>query len=96
MARLSKQLEEAKHALILEEQRKNDLMGQLRTANEEISKLTRKSNEAKAAGEDLVLQLENKIKTLTDTLASKDHDLSHTSLSKDNADKVGYYTLVYF
>lgn len=88
MTRLSKQLEEAKNTLTLEEQRKNDLMGQLRTANEEISKLTRKSNEAKAAGEDLVLQLENKIKTLTDTLTSKDHDLSHTSLSKDNADKV--------
>ena len=90
MIRLSKQLEEIKHALTTEEQRQNELMGQLRVANEEISTLTRKSNDAKAVGEELVLQLENKIKTLTDTLASKDHDLSHTSLSKDNADKVCY------
>jgi chromosome segregation ATPase len=90
MIRLSKQLEDAKSALTTEEQRKNDVMVQLKTANEEITMLTRKSNDAKAAGEELVLQLENKIKTLTDALASKDHDLSNTSMSKDNADKVGY------
>ena len=88
IARLSKQLQEANNALTSEEQRKNDLTVQLRTATDEIITITRKANDAKSAGEDLVLQLENKIKTLTDALASKDHDLSHTSQSKDTADKV--------
>ena len=86
--RLSKQLQDANQVLALEEQRKNELTMQLRTANEEMVTLTRKSNDAKSAGEDLVLQLESKIKTLTDALATKDNDLSHTSLSKDTADKV--------
>ena len=88
MSRLSKQLQETKDALTVEEQRKNELIGQLKVANDEIVTLTRKANDSKAVGEELVLQLEGKIKLLTDTLASKDNDLSHTSLSKDTADKV--------